>query len=228
MGHIHIPLGGKVPLKDMLSDMPAGPKAMVRNGFSVVAKLPESAHSVLLKVIVASAGLRSTTNEEQLAKELNISVDDATGAVASLGMLSGLSSTGDETAENVLQAMIESGLISDSAVPVVRRILPNLVKIKPEVGKAITRQRLIDAVLPSFEDFDAELDIRIGSKEHAGLVVPVAVAFLDTDSRDQRLWFQLTKEDVESLIEELNALLKRFKEAEDLIAKLPPAAGGSA
>jgi hypothetical protein len=225
MAHIHIPLGGRIPIKEVLSDMPHGAKAMVRNGFSVVAKLPESAYSALVESVLKSAGQRSTTNEEQLAKALNISVSDATGAVAALGLVSALISTGDETPENVLQGMIDAGLISESTKPAVQRLLPKIAQLKSSVTKAVTRQRLIDAILPSFEDFDAELDIRIGGKEHAGLAVPVAVAFLDTDARDQSLWFQLKKEDVESLIEKLKELLNRFKEAEDLIAKLPLAPG---
>ncbi len=227
MPHLHIPLGGKMPIKEIFADMPPGPKAMVRNGFSVVANLPESAYPVLLQSVLKAAGQRGTTNEEQLAKDLKISAEEATGAVTALGLFSALASTGDETPENVFQGMVDAGLISDTAKPALARLLPKIAQMKPAVTKAVTRQSLIDAVLPSFDDFDAEVDIRIGSKEHAGLVVPVAVALLDTDARDQRLWFQLKKEDVESLIEKLNALLKRFNEAEDLIAKLPPPGGGA-
>lgn len=226
MAHIHIPLGGTVPIKEILSQMPQSAKAIVQNGFSVVARLPEPAHSVLLQSVLESAGQRGTANEKHLAKTLNISVDEATSAVAALGLLSALTSTGDQTPENVFQAMIDAGIISDSMKPAAQRLLPKIAQLKPSVAKAVTRQRLTDAVLPSFDDFDAEVDIRIGGKEHAGLAVPVAVAFLDTDARDQRLWFQLTKQDVEGLIEELNDLLKRFKEAEELIARLPPPGGG--
>jgi len=227
MAHIHIPLGGRIPIKEILSELPQSAKAVVRNGFSVVAKLPESAHSALLESVLKSAGHRGTTGEEQLAKTLNISVDDATGAVAALGLFSALTSTGNETPENVFQGMIDAGIISDSMKPAVQRLLPKIAQLKPSVAKSVTRQRLIDSVLPSFEDFDVELDIRIGGKEHAGLAVPVAIALLETDARDQRLWLQLKKEDVENLIEKLSELLKRFKDAEDLIAKLPPVAGGN-
>jgi hypothetical protein len=223
MAHIHIPLGTKITTKEILSDLPAGAKAIVRNGFSVVAKLPDSVHTVLLKSVLASVGQGAPTGEEKLAKDLNISVDEATGAVTALGMLSSLSSAGDEGPENVLQAMIDSGLISEPDKPALLRMVPKIAQMKPAVGKAFTRQRLTQAVLPSFEDFRAELDIRVGGKEDAGLMVPVAVGLLDTDTRSQRLWFQLTKEDVESLIETLNELLKRFKEAEELVSKLPPA-----
>jgi len=228
MGHLHIPLSGEIPIKELLSDMPAAPKAILRKGFSVIAKLPESGHSVLLKRVLANAGRHSPVEEEQLAKDLGISVDEATGAVAALGMFSALASTTHgETVEQVLQGVIDSGLISVSEKPGFLRILPKVQQIKPELSKTVATRRLMDAVLPSFDDFEAVVDIRIGDHEKGGFAVPMAVALLDTDSRDQRLWFQLTKQDVETLIEKLNLVLKRFKEAEDLVAKLPPAAGGA-
>jgi hypothetical protein len=228
MGHLHIPLSADIPIKELLSDMPAGPRALLRKGFSVIAKLPESGHSLLLKGVLANAGRHSPVEVDQLAKELGISVDEATGAVAALGMFSALASTTHgETDEQVLQGVVDSGLISASEKPGLLWILPKVQQFKPELSKTVATRRLMDAVLPSFEDFEAVVDIRIGDYEKGGFAVPMAVALLDTDTRDHRLWFQLTKQDVETLIERLNLVLKRFKEAEELVAKLPPAAGGA-
>ena len=47
---------------------------MVRNGFLVVARLSESGHTALLNGVLASMGQRGTATEEQLAKDLGISV----------------------------------------------------------------------------------------------------------------------------------------------------------
>lgn len=206
--------------------MPASLKAIVQRGFSVVAKLPESAHPALMKTALVSAQRGETTNEEQLARDLRIPAGDATAVVSAMAMFSVLISF-KEPPERVLDALIASGLVSDLDKPALLRMVPRLVDLKPEVSKAVRTQRLVDAVLPSFDDFQAELDIRIGAKDDAGLAVPIAVALLDTDTRSQRLWFQLSREDVENLIEKLNALLKRFKQAEELLAKLPPTVGGS-
>ncbi|HLZ11775.1 MAG TPA: hypothetical protein VKP58_04250 [Candidatus Acidoferrum sp.] len=222
MGHLHIPLSGDVPIKDILSDMPAAPKALLRRGFSVVAKLPESAYSAILETVLTNAGRQSRAEEEQLAKDLNISVDEATSAVVSLAMFSALASTGKETVEQVLQGLLDSGLVSTAEKPALLRILPKVTQIKPELSKAVATRRLTDAVLPSFDDFEAVVDIRIGDQEKGGFAVPMAVALLDTDARDQKVWFQMTKQDVEILIEKLNQVLKRLKEAEELIAKFPP------
>jgi hypothetical protein len=52
MSHLHIPLSSDIPVKDILSDIPAVPKAFVKKGFSVIAKLPETAHAALLKSVI--------------------------------------------------------------------------------------------------------------------------------------------------------------------------------
>ena len=90
----------------------------------------------------------------------------------------------------------------------------------------MSRRSLVNAVLPSFDGFESVLDVRIGEGEQKGVAVPVAIAFLDTDARDEQLWFQLTKEDVQELIE-LNALLKRFEAADELVAKIGGRVGGA-
>lgn len=230
MSQLHIPLSSDIPVKDVLSDMPAAPKAFVKKGFSVIAKLPETAHAALLKSVIKTIKRNAPLgSDEQLARDLGISVEETTSAVASLGMFSSLITSAEkETADEIFQAVVDSGLISASEKPSLQRIVPKITQAKPEISKAIATQRLLDAVLPSFNDLDVVLDIRIGDKEHGGLgmAIPMAVAYLDTDTRDQRLWFQLSKEDVESMIEKLNDLLKRFREAEELVAKFPP--GGKA
>jgi len=225
MGQFRIPLNAKIPTKELLSDMPAGPKAMVRKGFSAISKLPESAHSILLNKVIATTGRTSSAEDEQLAKDLGISVDDATTAMAAIAMLSALASIPSregETIEQLLQDVIEAGLATASEKPALLRILPKLQQTKPDFRKAMDTRELEEAVLPSFDEFEAVVDIRIGGSERSGFAIPVAIAFLDTDSRDQRIWFQLTKKDVESLVEKLNLVLKRFREAEELIAKMPP------
>lgn len=226
MGFLHIPLNREVPISDLLSDMPATPKAIIRKGFSVLAKVPESAHSVLLKGAL-SAAERRPVNEEQLAKDLRITTEEATSAVTALGMFSALAAARSESAEKILEALVESGLVSVAEKSSLLRIAPKITQIAPQVSKAVTTQRLTDAVLPSFDAFEAVLDIRIGDEERGGFALPVAIAFLDTDAREHRLWFQLTRQNVEDLAKKLSQLLKRFKEAEDIIAKWPSSAGGA-
>jgi hypothetical protein len=141
-------------------------------------------------------------------------------------MFSALASSRKEPVEELLQAMIDAGVIAATDKPAILRIVPTVTEFKPAVKKAVNTQMLVNAVLPSFDEFQAVLDIRVGDEERGGFALPVAIAFLDTDSRDHRLWFQLTKKDVEGLIDQLNSLLKRFAEAEELIAKWPASAGG--
>jgi hypothetical protein len=72
MSSLHIPLGSQESLRELFSDMPAAPKGLIKRGFSVVAKMPESAFSPLLKAAIATTGQRSFKREEELATSLNI------------------------------------------------------------------------------------------------------------------------------------------------------------
>jgi hypothetical protein len=226
MGFLHIPLNREIPVVELLSDMPSVPKALIRKGFSVVARLPESAHSALLRSALDAAE-RKPVNDEELAKNLGISVEDATNAVAAVRMFSALASARGETAEELLEALVESDLVTAAQKPTLAKIVPKVMQVAPELNEAAARQRLTEAVLPSFKRFQAVLDIRIGNEDRGGFALPVAIAFLDTDTNNQRLWFQLTRQDVEDLLEKLNSILKRFKEAEELVARWPPLTGGS-
>jgi len=219
MSSIHIPLSGQVPLEELFAGIPAAPKLFIRRGFSVLASLPESARPILLGATVEAAGLRKNRDEVKLASTLGISPDDAAGVTGALGMLSALAASRSEKLEEILQAMISAGLVSAGEKSALMQFIPGLLEVMPAIKKAVAKQGIANAVLPSFDSFQAVLDIRLGDEDEGGYALPVAIAFLGTDSRDHRLWFQLTKADVESLVEELNALLKRFKIAEELAVK---------
>jgi hypothetical protein len=226
MGTYHIQLEGQTPLSKLFSEMPTPVREFIRGGFSVVASLPVSAHPHLLRAIMKSAQENRPASDQQLANSLNVSVEDATKATAAVGMFSAIASSRKETTEELLQGMIDSGIVSAPDKPALLLLVPAIKDIGPAIQTAISRTRLADAVLPSFEDFEVVLDIRLGDDEGVEVYIPVAIAFLKTDANDQRLWFQLTKSDVEGLIEELNSLLKKFKKADELATKLASSSGG--
>jgi len=225
MASLHIPLTDQVSLRDLLATMPDTARSGIKRGFSIVATIPESAYPDLLKATLESAH-QQRPKSEGLATKLNIKVGDATSAIAALAMFSSIAASRSETLEKLLQEMIDAGVIAAADKPSLVRILPAINNIQPELKKTFSTQMIANAVLPSFDGFEAVLDVRIGDLESGGFAAPVAIAFLDTDARDHRLWFQMTKEDVETLITQLNSLLTRFKEAEALIGKWPATSGG--
>ena len=227
MGSLHIPLGSSIPMPELFADMPEAPKARIRQGFSISVKLPPDAQSSLLQAAVESTGESRTRGEADLAKTLGLNSDDARLALSALGLLIAIAYLRSDDAAQILQAMADATLIAPPDKEPLLRIVPVITKnFRPAIKDAITKRSLADAVLPSFGHLEAVLDIRIGDEEQGGFALPVAIAFLSTDSKDHRLWFQLGKDDVEKMIETLGSLLKRFKEAEALIAKWPSKTGG--
>lgn len=80
---------------------------------------------------------------------------------------------------------------------------------------------LANAVLPSLQSFDIAIDIRLSNSTVASkpAAVPVAVAMLDTDSFNQTIWFQMSKQQLVKLHTQLGTALKQFERAEALASK---------
>jgi len=227
MATFHIPLGSDRSLGELFSAMPDGPKTVLKEGFSIVSRLQESTHATLVEQTLAIAGRGGGKVQPDLAKKMGLSTREASSAAAATGTLSALLSGRKEGTDEVIQALVSSGLLATSAVPSIQRLVPLLLENKQNFGQLLKEKYFSTAVLPSFDEFEAVLDIRIGDETEVGLAVPVAIAFLDTDANGQRLWFQLTKDDVEEMLRKLNSLLGRFKEAEAIAARIGQKSGGA-
>ncbi len=220
MSYLHLPLTQQVQMDEVFSDMPAKAKAYIRGGFSVLAKVPESARPALLQAAVQATGQRKGQRDRELATALGLSLEESTSAVAALGMLSALASSRTEPPDRLVKAMVEAEIIAAPDTSTISGLIPAITDVSSDVRKAIGTRALANSVLPSFDAFEAVVDVRVGHEETAGLAVPVAIAYLGTDARERRLWFQLTKEDVEDLVKQLNSLLEDFKQAEEMIGRL--------
>jgi hypothetical protein len=142
-------------------------------------------------------------------------------AVSALGMFTVITSARKELPELLFQVMVEAQLLSAGDKVALSSLYPSLTKITPAITDAMNRERLATSVLPSFEGFEAVIDVRIGGGKRAGIALPVAIALIDTDAAHERLWFQMKRKDVEALIEKLTVLLKKFKTAEEWAATWP-------
>jgi hypothetical protein len=59
------------------------------------------------------------------------------------------------------------------------------------------------------------VDIRIGfDNDEIALAVPVVLVHIDTDSKDQEIWFQMSKGQLKTAIEDLTKILLRVEAAE--------------
>ena len=69
---------------------------------------------------------------------------------------------------------------------------------------AVQRSALANELLPSFARLGTTVDLRPGFVEGSvAITVPVALVHLTTDVREHRLWFQITKPQLEHVIRDL-------------------------
>ena len=84
-----------------------------------------------------------------------------------------------------------------------------------EFSDALARANSSTDIVPSFQDLGTTIDLRVAAIDEERVVtVPIVVATIRTDIRDQRLVFQMTPRDVGQLLQELTDLarqLDRFK-----------------
>ena len=86
------------------------------------------------------------------------------------------------------------------------------------LSTALQKAQLSGSVLPSLEQFNLAVDLRLKIAE--GVVrtsVPVVVAYISTDVDGKSLGFQMTKTDVEEMINKLQEISEAIKTAETLL-----------
>ena len=75
-------------------------------------------------------------------------------------------------------------------------------------------------VLPSLAEFEVTVDLRI--RVENGEVqdfVPVALAHIDTDAYNNEFWFQLSRADIDILLQKLTNCAREMDLGEELLKK---------
>ena len=88
------------------------------------------------------------------------------------------------------------------------------------LGTSFVRSQASLHVVPSFDGFDATVDVRVVKLDDGNVVTtPMVLAVLRTDVSDQRLVFQLTRRDVGVLIEQLKTLDEQLVESSSIVVE---------
>ena len=100
-----------------------------------------------------------------------------------------------------------------------RAVLKNLIERfrtnQETIERSIEKQQLANAVLPAFEYLRYVIDMRIDYDEETPVEsIPVLIAYLRTDASAEHIWFQLSSEQVEQLIQDLSTARKMMQNAE--------------
>ncbi|MDD2860570.1 MAG: hypothetical protein PHI71_05795 [Acidiphilium sp.] len=202
-------------LSAQITEIPPDLLGIVRNGFAIASNLPIDVQSKVVNLVVqkmqrlggnldTDAIVQATGLDRREASRLNVAL------ITTLRLLTESLASPAEFVE------VGIGKLFHADDSVVAQFVATVVADqRTELQKTFAREHLANAVLPSLTSFDVAVDLRFKfSGPEIDDTVAVAVAHIGTDTQFQQIWLQLTKTDVESIIEKLSVALKQLYAAE--------------
>jgi hypothetical protein len=197
-----------------LDEIPNTMRAAIRDGVRSLGGLTDEQLRALAGVTLEAMRAPDATPPSAVSKLIGVPEDTATALVMmSMSLASG--SLSNTPTKQIVNSLRDHRLIEDSDNKKLATLLEELARRSVDFQALARLRSTTDAVLPSFRSLETTVDVRLRFEDDAiVLAVPVVVAMLRTDSVQQRLWFQLSKVQVESLIKELQSALKQMEKAE--------------
>jgi hypothetical protein len=204
--------------------MPSGLRSLVSGAIGSYEGLDESQRSLFVQLIAEEYKPSYPAQGPDLSKlvsTLRVTKDEA----SALFTLATLVSIGITLENNTAEEFVDAVFAAEVMSPDSKNAMTDLVNRISEIGDVIGKKwRVIELSqehLPVLESFELGVDLRLGFKdEKLDAVVPVVLAYVDTDAFEKDLHFQMTRDQVEKLVEELTSTLAKLSSAEELSKKL--------
>lgn len=220
MGSVQFPLRVHRSVQELFSTIPTRIRPFMKQSFEALARLPSERYAELLKVVLHYYGSLYTLDEEELSLRIGVSKDEAARLYAVATLLTGGITTADSTPEELVKAAVDAKVLDEPQRNAALEFCKLVLSQRVPTALALRQSRLASRVLPALESLDVVVDLRFGfDKGRADYTVPVVLAYLDTDSRDQHVWFQMTLAQVERMIKDLREVLEQLKEAQRFAEK---------
>lgn len=209
-------LGDSTPvLSEMFSGIPSEAKDHLRLGFSILAKLPDQQYDNLISILGGNLVSGATKKDDQNASQLGISPQEVNPLLAAAMFASFTLATQEVTAEEFVKEATEADVIRGEDTEAALEFSTAVIKARPALKQALDQSRASAEGLPSLTNFEMTVDIRLGFESNGiAFGLPIILVHIDTDSYEQEIWFQITKGQLERMIEDQQDTLKRVKNAE--------------
>jgi hypothetical protein len=205
-------------MSEAIASIPDHIKPMIASGFRIASIMPLEKSEKLLKLAIQDYIDRTDTlSKDGREIEFDLPRAEYWRAASALIPLVGILLEGEGQAHEFVDAAKSANLVDEESRA---RILSLAEAVVADRGRSsqIERQvRLGAAVLPSFDKIEYVTDIRVRITDGKIESIPVAILYLQTDAEDERLWFQLTKR-------QLQVLLDMLKQAESDMSVVEAAA----
>lgn len=208
-------------LSTEIAEIPKSLQTAVRNGYQIAARLShdereKAADAVLQQALTGSGNL----NDEQLIRDLHLSDNDASRLLLALAVTMALV-TQSEVSPAEFGTAGRDHLFDPSEEPIAVQIASKFSPNRSALETSVARSQLANAVLPSLRQLSITMDLRIRFREDSTVenYVPLVLMRLDTDIDTQSVLVQLTRSDIDMIIDKLADAKKEMDQAERLLAR---------
>ena len=204
-----------------IAEMPERAKLAARQGFEVVHGLSDVDRQRAAELMLASLEKGSAGFDTEPLSNIipTLTRRDAGRLATALSISLALLTQNLVSAGEFVQAA--RGSIFEPASEAAAHAIAELVISQRErLAKAMARNRLANVVLPSLSDFSVTVDLRLQfTNDKVDTFVPVAIVNMDTDGENNRLWCQLSRADIDMILETLQNAANQMDLAEKMMAK---------
>ena len=204
-------------LTAIFSETPANSREALKRGFSVLSKT-QAHHREILGYVKESFASMQPLKEHEVASKLGISFDESRALLTAAASIALMLSSSGETAERFAEVAIQAEALSTddrtAAIAFAQTVLDDI----PELQRVVLRSQARIEVLPTLEALETTVDVRLIFAPQV-TAAAVVIFHVSTNRYEQELNFQVTKQELQGIIDSLDKTMKRLEETEDWLTK---------
>ena len=213
--------GSSEVLSREIADFPDRAKEAARQGFEIVNGLSETERATAVELMFSSFERGGGSIDTELLSNAipSLTRRDAGRVMTALSFSFALLTQNVVTAAEFVQAG-SGNLFDPTCEPTAAAIADIVISRRAALDRAMARNQLANAVLPSLARFDVTVDLRIRfENEKLQEFVPVALAHIDTDADNTEFWFQMSRADITVLLDKLTKCAREMELGDQLLNK---------
>ena len=193
-------------------DAPEDVKSSFHEGLLLVSKLNEQDQRQLLAWARVPRPGGRLGDISSLSLETGLSKEIAGPVRLAVAMMVGSLRESSVTAAEFVGAGLETGAITHEIELGLKKFVDLIIERRSELKEESESAQLQNVVLPTLVRFELALDARVEISDGAVTRgVPVVVAYVDTDSEDQVVWFQMDEARVRELRDTFSSTLNQIE-----------------
>jgi hypothetical protein len=214
-------MNNRTALPDLLKGLSKGLRDVLRDGFQRLGSVDAGVRASTLRVateLAAGGGPTTAGALSDAASKIGLSKDEVASLLSAVSFTLSILPATEFTAEQFADDVIQILEISAEARPAILELGKYAVANRKAIVEAAGAVELASEHLPALAYFGTSVDMRLAfEKDQLSAAVPVLLVNIDTDEENESLSFQMTRRQLETVIEDLKKVASHLRTAEDLI-----------